>query len=302
MIERIEETLRDHPDDWSAWLAHAGRLVEQGDARAELIRLEHRRVVEGARAAPALSQQIAALQEKHRARWGLDLPEGATPTWRNGFIVHLEVPLGEETAGELAPILAHPNARLLTSLQLTPERSEDEEELEDMDEADFRKPPRPRDAGAACAVLALELGRIRALSFAYAVIGAKGARALAGAPLPALTSLDLRYAWIGSDGLAALACSDNLARVASLSLQRNGLREKGVRALVESPRLGRLRRLDLRYNPLRAAGARAIAGAASLAGLERLLLYRADVGKGGAQALAASPHLPAAITRLWRAS
>jgi uncharacterized protein (TIGR02996 family) len=31
MIERIEETLRDDPDDWSAWLAYAGRLVEQGD-------------------------------------------------------------------------------------------------------------------------------------------------------------------------------------------------------------------------------------------------------------------------------
>src|SRR5689334_9953218 len=98
MIERIEEALRDDLDDWSAWLAYAGRLVEQGDARAEIIRLEHRRAVAGTRASPALAKEIEGLCNEHRAGWGLDLPKEATPTWRNGFLVHVDLPLGEDTA------------------------------------------------------------------------------------------------------------------------------------------------------------------------------------------------------------
>jgi uncharacterized protein (TIGR02996 family) len=38
----LEQTLRDHPDDLAAWRAYGEWLVERGDARGELIRLEQR--------------------------------------------------------------------------------------------------------------------------------------------------------------------------------------------------------------------------------------------------------------------
>jgi uncharacterized protein (TIGR02996 family) len=212
------------------------------------------------------------------------------------WVLSLCVPLGPGTTKALARILADPGARFLTSLLLSPPIDRggldhvDEENLED-----------PNAAGAACEVLALDLSRVRSLSFAYSRIGVRGAIAIARSQLGALTALDLRYARIGSDGLAALAQSPNLATVTALALQRNNLGEKGARALARSPHFGHLRQLDLRYNPLLAKGAEALAAAPSLGKLEHLLLNREDVGEAGARALAASQYLPVSIKRFWSA-
>jgi uncharacterized protein (TIGR02996 family) len=216
------------------------------------------------------------------------------------WVRSLHVPLGPSTAQALAGILTDPGARFLTALHLSPPM-EGSEDWDDVDEEGAENLEDPYAAEAACAVLALDLGRVRSLSFAYARIGVRGVRALATSRLGALTALDLRYARIGSDGLAALARSANLANVTALSLQRNDLGEKGAHALAGCPHLGCLRQLDLRYNPLMAEGARVLAAAPSLGKLERLFLYREDVGTAGAQALAASAHLPVSIKRYWGA-
>jgi uncharacterized protein (TIGR02996 family) len=217
------------------------------------------------------------------------------------WVLSLRVPLEETTTKALAGILADPNARFLTSLHLSPPMQDSEEDRDGGAEEVSEGPEDSNAAAAACDVLALDLSRVRSLSFAYARIGVRGVRALAKSKFGALTSLDLRYARIGSDGLAALAQSPNLATVTALWLQRNDLGEKGARALARSPHLGSLRQLDLRYNPLTAKGAEALAASPSLSKLEHLLLYREDVGKGGAKALAASAYLPISIKRYWGA-
>jgi uncharacterized protein (TIGR02996 family) len=221
------------------------------------------------------------------------------------WLLSLRVTLGQATTKALSDILADPGARFLTSLHLSPpgggRDSGDVDEEDEEDEEDQESLADPAAADAACDILALDLGRLRSLSFAYARIGVRGARAIAKSKLGALASLDLRYARIGSDGLAALVQSANLANVTSLSLQRNNLGEKGLRALAKSAHLGCLRQLDLRYNPLKTRGAEALAAAPSLAKLEHLLLYREDVGKAGAQAIAASAYLPVSIKRFWGA-
>ena len=33
----LEEHLRNHPEDWTSWLVYGDWLLEQGDARGELI-------------------------------------------------------------------------------------------------------------------------------------------------------------------------------------------------------------------------------------------------------------------------
>lgn len=233
--------------------------------------------------------------ERHEEREYLlqALTRSAEARW----VLSLRVPLGPSTTTALTEFLA-PGTRFLTTLHLSaPIRDNEEPD----DEGDTDAVEDPSAAGAACEALALDLSRVRSLSFAYALMGARGARAIAESQLGALTTLDLRYARIGSDGLAALARSPNLASVTELSLQRNDLGEKGIRALAGSPHLGRLRRLDLRYNPLTAQGAEALAAAPALGELEHLLLNRADIGPAGARALAASAHLPVPIKRFWGA-
>jgi uncharacterized protein (TIGR02996 family) len=216
------------------------------------------------------------------------------------WLLSLRVPLGQGTAKALATLLADPGTRFLTALHLSSPMSNGDYD-DDIDEEDEEVLENPNAAGAACDILALDLRRVRSLSFAYSMIGVRGARALAGSRLGALTALDLRFARIGSTGLAALAQSPNLAHVTALSLQRNDLGEKGARELARSPHLGCLRHLDLRYNPIKARGAAALAAAPSLGKLAHLLLYREDVGPAGAQALAASAHLPVSIKRFWSA-
>lgn len=301
-IDALEARLRDDPGDWPTWLVYGDWLLEQGDARGELIRLEHQRSLAGARVGGDVVARIEALSKKHAGRWSPEVPPSAALGWTNGFVTSLSLPLDEATPGVLEAVLASPEARFLRSLRLHAPASEDPfDEDGEFDEEAMNAPPKPVHAPFAQACLALDLRRLRALSFAYAVIGADGARAVARAErLGPLVALDLRYAWIGDEGAAALAEAPLLAGVRTLSLTRCGIGPKGAAALAASPHLGALRELDLRYNELKTQGARAIAASPSLRGLERLLLYKADVGKPGARALGESPHLPVNLKRYWK--
>jgi uncharacterized protein (TIGR02996 family) len=41
-ISELEAHLRHHPDDRNSWLVYADWLTEEGDARGQLVMLEHR--------------------------------------------------------------------------------------------------------------------------------------------------------------------------------------------------------------------------------------------------------------------
>ena len=90
-------------DDWDAWRVFADWLTDRGDARGELIAIEHRLGVEALAADEQLSlqQRVHALTEAHQVEWlaGWVPPEGAELEWRCGFIVGVE--LNGHTLGAL---------------------------------------------------------------------------------------------------------------------------------------------------------------------------------------------------------
>jgi uncharacterized protein (TIGR02996 family) len=286
----LEERLRRHPEDAESWLVYADWLSEQGDARGELIGLEHRR----------MTSETTAFLEQHRDEWSIaEAPPQAELTWRSGFVVSAAFLCSDETIDRLPALLAHPSARLLGELRLR-FPSHDEEDDEAMFEDGYEPPP--VDASLLQRVLATDLSRIRSLSFDYTVLGDAGAEALVRAPqVTALISLDLRYAALGDPAAELLAEWPGMHEVATLKLQRNRIGARGARALASSQQLERLTSLDLRLNPIGAEGARALATSPHLARLTALHLYGDDVGPEGAAALARSPTLPANLRRYWAA-
>lgn len=305
-IEPLEAQLREDPSDLSSWSVYGDWLLEQGDRRGMIVRLEQQLARAGAAQRPELIARIESEKSELDAPFSMKKPpKGARLSFRGGFVVGLVLPLDDTTAPVLSRILGSRDARLLRSLTLSrisdPSDLDEEEEYEEPEEGKLL--PEPTEAEKAMAVLALDLRAIRELSFAYSIIGPDAARALAEAKtVGPLVSLDLRYAWIGDAGIAALAASPLLARVRSLSLQRNGLTAEGARALAASPHLGQLRRLDLRYNEIGVEGARALAESPILDALEVLQIHRADVGGAeGTRALAESAHLPRDMKRFYGA-
>lgn len=295
-IPALEEHLRDDPDDWASWLVYGDWLLEQGDVRGELIRLEH-----AVRERSALKADIDRLVAEHREAWLGPAPADAEIVWKNGFIIGIALPYDDEAPATVTALLASREARFCASLKLSPPPPDDEDfDDEDFDEEgeDASPPTRP---GPAVALAGLDLRQLRSLAFSYCAMGLEGAVALAEAPhLEHLGSLDLRYNFIGDGGVEALSAAPRLARLTSLSLLRNDLEGAGARALARSPYLSNLETLDLRYNRIGAEGARELAASPGMKKLKTLLLYPDDVEDEGKEALAQSPHLALAIRRYWK--
>ncbi|MEV0148926.1 MULTISPECIES: hypothetical protein [unclassified Nonomuraea] len=295
----LEQRLRERPDDEVTWGAYGGRLRDRGDARGELIRLEHRH----AHARPAdrddLRRRIDLLVEEHQERWDAELPPGVSvETRRHGFAVKVVVEWSEQAPALIAQAL---RGRLVTGLRIRPGAEAEDEDAEyysdepDFDEHDVPLPPPPHEAGA---LADLGLGGLTELSLAYLRIGDPGAEALAAATSDGrIETLDLRYCGVGDAGVAALCASPSFRGVRRLHLQCNRLTAEGVRALAG---LERLEELDLRYNRIGPAGARALAEASFAGSLKRLFLYGGDVEDAGVQVLANAPQLPAALRSFWR--
>jgi uncharacterized protein (TIGR02996 family) len=175
------------------------------------------------------------------------------------------------------------------------------------------------DEATAALMAAPFVGRLEKLDLSLNNIRAGGARALAGAGLSALHTLDLGGNPIDPEAIRALARSRSLAALRTLklsscpvgdvgarnlassrllrgltSLDMDGtkLTSAGLGALADSPRVRRLRRLKACFNKISDRGVEALARSPHLRALRRLdLACNGRIGDAGARALAASPHL-----------
>jgi uncharacterized protein (TIGR02996 family) len=118
----LEGALRRSPEDRETWRVYGDWLLEQGDARGELVGLQQK--LEEALSSEerrALRAQIDGLMREHQERWlsGLRIPERARLQWYCGFIVGVSLPWNEGTLGDFEALRAHPTARLLAGLDLS---------------------------------------------------------------------------------------------------------------------------------------------------------------------------------------
>jgi uncharacterized protein (TIGR02996 family) len=307
-LATLEQTLREHPGDRASWLAYADRLLERGDARGSLIKLEQRRARTGPTARDTVEEEIAALVREHQQTWDAELPPGVTVlARRHGFATKVGVDWSESAPVVIDQALRGP---FVTALRIAPDAGSDDDWHEDPDGASYlTEPSESVDVGA---LATLDLGRLDELDLSYLRIGTLGAKALAvstffrgeASGVRALASapgrmqvLDLRYTGVGDAGLAALVTSPCFGGVRRLHLQRNALTAEGVRSLRS---LAGLAELDLRYNDIGAEGVRALLDAPFVGSLRRLLLNPPDVGDDGAKTLASAPQLPPALRTYWR--
>lgn len=291
----LEQTLRDHPGDLAAWRRYGDLLLERGDARGALVRLEQRLAHAGAAGREALEREIHTLVHQHGRAWDAGLPPGVTVLERRyGFAVKVAVEWSDDAPELIKQALRE---RFVTALRIGPAAGGgDERDEEDMyDDDGVPLPPPPVKAGA---LAALDLGTVTELDLSYLRIGDVGGMALgASVSLGRIETLDLRYCFIGDTGLAALAASPYLGPVRRLHLQSNGLTGVGMLPL---GRLEGLTELDLRYNRIGEEGVDHLLAAPFTGSLRRLLLHRSDVGDAGVGKLAHAPQLPPAMRSYWR--
>ncbi|GGT19583.1 hypothetical protein ACFFV7_27525 [Nonomuraea spiralis] len=294
----IEDALRAQPDDFAAWHAYSDRLLEQGDARGTLIRLEQGLPRTRPADRPAVRREIADLVAEHESRWDDGLPDQARVlARRHGFAAEVAVEWSDDVREVVAQVLRTP---FVTTLRITPGPAPEDEEWEGDDEDYLAVDPgEPRPGSLDVRALAgLDLGRLTELDLAYLSIGFNGAELLATLfTSDRLRALDLRYCRVADTGLAALAASPSLGGLRRLHLQRNKVSAEGVRHL---HRFTGLAELDLRYNDLGEAGAEALLAAPFATSLTRLWLYDADVGQDGVRKLAQAENLPSELRSLWR--
>jgi uncharacterized protein (TIGR02996 family) len=190
----LEATLRRSRTDWDTWRVYADWLTEQGDARGELVMLEHRLATNALPADEqrALRRRADAVVAAHQGAWlaGLAQPAWITLAWRHGFVVEAKLKRSD-ALDALDALAAHPTARLLGSLELVRLGLGDEE--------------------ARALAAAESLSGVTRLDLEGNHIGALGAQALAASEtLRNLVWLSLRVNPIGDEGLAALAASESL--------------------------------------------------------------------------------------------
>ncbi|MDF2705471.1 MAG: hypothetical protein K0R62_1123 [Nonomuraea muscovyensis] len=308
-----EEALRAHPDDLASWHAYSDRLLERGDTRGTLIRLEQRLARTRPADRPEVEREIADFVAEHEAGWDDGLPASAQVLSRRyGFAVDVSVPWSDDVREVVEQVL---RSRFVTTLRITSNAAaredagddwdddEDDDDWEDDDEGDEDDEEDGAQAAARRgrldmrALAGLDAGRLVELDLSYLKLGPDDAAIVAALRLDRLRALDLRYCRLGDAGLAALAASPHLGGLRRLHLQRNGVTAEGVRSLHRFPELTEL---DLRYNDIGETGAEALLAAPFAGSLTRLWLYDSDVGQDGVRKLAHAAHLPSGLRGLWR--
>ncbi|MEO3872768.1 TIGR02996 domain-containing protein [Nonomuraea sp. B12E4] len=299
-VTAVEEALRADPDDLASWDAYSDWLLEQGDTRGTLIRLERRLARTRPADRPAVEREIADLVEKHEGGWDDGLPATAVVLDRRyGFATDVSVPWSAGVREVVEQVLS---SRFVTTLRFGADNrasTDYEWDGEDDDEWEGGPPDEASSEGLDLRLFdGLDTGRLVGLDLSYLHVGPDGAELLAGSlRADRLRVLELRYCRLGDAGLAALASSPYLSGVRSLHLQRNRVTAEGVRSL---HRFSELTELDLRYNNIGEAGAETLLDAPFVGSLTRLWLYDSDVGEGGVRKLANAENLPSGLRSLWR--
>ncbi|WP_431917757.1 TIGR02996 domain-containing protein [Nonomuraea jabiensis] len=320
-VTAVEDALRAHPDDLASWGAYSDWLLEQGDARGTLIRLEQRLARTRPADRPAVEREIADLVAEHEGGWDDGLPATARVLARRyGFATEVAVPWSDDVREVVEQVL---RGRFVTTLRITSDAASGADDDEDWDDEDDDwddgwddddededdegegegedggpgREVRPGRLGME-ALDGLDLGRLVVLDLSYMDLGPNGAELLAASlRTDRLRALELRYCRIGDAGLAALAASPYLGGLRRLHLQRNRVSAEGVRSLHRFPELTEL---DLRYNHIGEAGAEALIAAPFAGSLARLWLYGSDVGRDGVRKLAHAANLPSGLRSMWR--
>jgi uncharacterized protein (TIGR02996 family) len=295
----LREGLAQEPLDWASWLVYSDWLLERGDARGELIVIEHK--LDTARLSRDERHQLVmrrvALYREHEQRWiaGLEVPRDAYPRWRHGFIAGLICSWNPANAAFLRRLRSHPTGRLLSLLDLAQTRMRDAEVAElasqPLGTVTWLRLPDNQigPAGAEAFARSLGPGLLR-LELARNALGPAGVSALLGAPgLCTLSSLDLSGTGLGVEGERALAAAPQaLGSLRSLQLCSNKL---DAVALADAELLEPLLALDLSRNAIGDEGAASLASCERLRGLRRLDLSSNQIGDTGAWALVHAPAL-----------
>ena len=225
-MHELEARLRANPEDEEAWGVYGDWLLEQGDRRGELVR----------------SQRAPTADE--RTRWRGPIPEKVAAAWSHGFVTALDLPLDPRSPALLASILAAPEGRLVSALALRPLGWPEDAFFEDRDYE------RERSFDAFGAIVAMDLGRLRALGLRYTELTDARLEALVALKL-GITELDLRYTELTDARLARVMQAPWFAGVRRLHLQRNPLTDAAAQLLASH----RLDYLDIRDTAITEAAA-----------------------------------------------
>jgi uncharacterized protein (TIGR02996 family) len=230
---------------------HADALVEAGDPRGELIRVQLELATSTRARAAALEKRSSALLRKHEAGWLRPIRAHLRSwTWRRGFLDSIETTGDRWLAGAAAILDAHPvRAVKLTSVD-EPREVLAMPELERIAALDLPY----ADLGNDDLEWVARSGRVRglaALGLSSNRISDSGVIALAATPFAALEVLDLSWSKIGAKGMEALISAPFFPRLKSLLLA-GAARLAAVKVLARAP-LAAGALVDLSRNHYRAA-------------------------------------------------
>jgi uncharacterized protein (TIGR02996 family) len=264
------------PDADGPRLVYADLLEEQGDPRAEFIRVQ----MELARSplgpeAPRrreLEAREAELLAEHRTAWLAPFrPWAKHCVFSRGFVGKMTIP-GPAFLAHAAAIFQSTPLRHLQLLDAKPVLRPIAAlpQLGRLATLNFwNNNLEPADAQ----VLARSphLARLEHLNLYENRLGTEGVQALTRTwDLRGLRTLNLGGNWLDNAAARVLAGAATLTHLADLRLFRNRIDSAGVQALAESPLLAWLKVLDLGCNLVGDSGARALAESRTLRNLESL--------------------------------
>jgi uncharacterized protein (TIGR02996 family) len=233
-LDDLLDDVRAQPDDWASWLVLADWLLEQGDERAGLIRLEHQSAT-GALSPGGkrlLRQKRQALEQVLRQELlgRLASVRNIQLDWHCGFVRGVRLRYVPDWLSPLQSIASSPTGHLWTSLSL----SGTELGVE----------------GALQLAQSLLLLGLTTLQLDSTGLGDSAAKVLAQSPmLCSVIRLDLGHNALSDEGALQLARSDALPFLAALDLSQNSIGYHGATALIHSAELRELAQLDLWRNP-----------------------------------------------------